>query len=93
MGNKEGSEFTEVSVNNEVVKIMKDGLVGTAITELGGVVTGVKKIDDPKAEEAPKEGADIIRETMPGGSKEVITENGSRYNPETSDLILKGSND
>ena len=91
MGEKT-EEFTAAFVDGDIVKIEKNGPVGTAITELGGVVTKGKKIEDTGEEKAHEE-REILRETLPGGQEITIDQEGTQRDAETGEVILEGSKD
>ena len=74
--------------NNVDSNIEEGGMVDVAINELGGVITKAEPIDEPIEKDDGQ-----ITETMADGKKVIITEDGSRYDAETGELILKGSND
>lgn len=78
----EGNNIPE-STNN----IKKGGMVDEAVNRLGGEITDAVPIREPIEKE------EVITETMADGKKVIITEDGSRYDAETGELILKGSDE
>jgi hypothetical protein len=94
MGEKP-KEFTAAFAGKTVIKLPKDEMVGTAITELGGKLTKVEETTEHEEnreilEEINPE--NVIHEDM-GGKKVIITENGSQIDQDTGEVILEGSND